>query len=105
MGAQGKAFTFVARDQGELLTRIENLINMVIPLATIEGFEPNPTRRTGPSTGLVNCRPGRPNRSSAASTAVRLGKRDEHCRARYPAAAPADHRKQDPINRRHKRRR
>src|SRR3954451_17883995 len=43
MGAQGKAFTFVHRDQGDQLTRIENLINMVIPLATIEGFEPNPT--------------------------------------------------------------
>jgi ATP-dependent RNA helicase DeaD len=43
MGAKGKAFTFVQRDQGEELTRIESLINMVIPLATVEGFEPSPT--------------------------------------------------------------
>ncbi|MGH7177271.1 MAG: DEAD/DEAH box helicase, partial [Tepidisphaeraceae bacterium] len=42
MGARGKAFTFVGRDQGEQLTKIENLINMVVPLATIEGFEPRP---------------------------------------------------------------
>ena len=43
MGAAGKAFTFVGRDQGDLLTKIENLINMVIPQATVEGFEPSPT--------------------------------------------------------------
>jgi ATP-dependent RNA helicase DeaD len=43
MGAGGKAFTFVTRDQGEELTRVENLINMVLPLATVEGFEPRPT--------------------------------------------------------------
>jgi ATP-dependent RNA helicase DeaD len=42
MGAGGKAFTFVTPEQGEELTRIENLINMVIPVATIEGFEPTP---------------------------------------------------------------
>jgi ATP-dependent RNA helicase DeaD len=42
MGAAGKAFTLVARDQGDELTRIENLINMMIPQATLEGFEPTP---------------------------------------------------------------
>ena len=42
MGAKGRAFTFVGRDQGDELTKIENLINMVVPLATVEGFEPNP---------------------------------------------------------------
>jgi ATP-dependent RNA helicase DeaD len=42
MGAGGKAFTFVARDQGDELTKVESLINMVVPQATIEGFEPNP---------------------------------------------------------------
>ena len=42
MGAAGKAFTFVTREEGEELTRIESLINMVIPQATIEGFEPSP---------------------------------------------------------------
>lgn len=42
MGAAGKAFTFVSRDQGEQLTKVESLINMVIPPATLEGFEPSP---------------------------------------------------------------
>jgi superfamily II DNA/RNA helicase len=42
MGKGGKAFTFVQRDQGDELTKVENLINMVVPLATIEGFEPSP---------------------------------------------------------------
>jgi ATP-dependent RNA helicase DeaD len=42
MGAQGKAFTFISKDQGDELTKIENLINMVVPQATVEGFEPSP---------------------------------------------------------------
>jgi ATP-dependent RNA helicase DeaD len=42
MGAHGKAFTFVTKDQGDELTRVESLINMVIPQATVEGFEPRP---------------------------------------------------------------
>lgn len=42
MGAQGKAFTLVSRDQGELLTKVENLINMLIPVLKLEGFEPTP---------------------------------------------------------------
>src|SRR3954468_18298741 len=42
MGAKGKAFMLVQRDQGEALTKVENLINMVIPQATLEGWEPRP---------------------------------------------------------------
>lgn len=42
MGAAGKAFTLVSRDQGDELTKVESLINMVIPQAKLEGFEPNP---------------------------------------------------------------
>jgi superfamily II DNA/RNA helicase len=42
MGAKGKAFTFVTRQQGEELTRVEELINMIIPQATVEGFAPRP---------------------------------------------------------------
>jgi ATP-dependent RNA helicase DeaD len=42
MGAAGKAFTFVSRDQGDELTKVEGLINMVIAKATLEGWEPNP---------------------------------------------------------------
>src|SRR5258706_2529308 len=43
MGAAGKAFTFVSRDQGEQLTKVEELINMLILPATLEGFEQRPT--------------------------------------------------------------
>jgi ATP-dependent RNA helicase DeaD len=43
MGATGKAFTFITPQQGDELTRIESLINMVVPQATIEGFEARPT--------------------------------------------------------------
>src|SRR5687768_10514845 len=38
MGAQGKAFTFVQKDQGEQLTKVEHLINMEIKQGTLEGF-------------------------------------------------------------------
>jgi len=43
MGQRGKAFLFVMPDQGDELTKIETLINMVIPQAKLEGFEPRPT--------------------------------------------------------------
>ena len=45
MGASGKAYTFVTRDQGEMLTKVENLINMQIPQLQLEGFEPSPPPR------------------------------------------------------------
>jgi ATP-dependent RNA helicase DeaD len=43
MGQRGKAFLFVMPDQGDELTKIEALINMVIPQAKLEGFEARPT--------------------------------------------------------------
>ncbi|MCY2954302.1 MAG: DEAD/DEAH box helicase [Planctomycetota bacterium] len=43
MGAAGKAYTFVTREQGEELTKVEELINMIIPQAMVEGFEARPT--------------------------------------------------------------
>jgi ATP-dependent RNA helicase DeaD len=43
MGAKGKAFTLVTPQQGDELTKVESLINLVIPLATLEGFAPSPT--------------------------------------------------------------
>jgi ATP-dependent RNA helicase DeaD len=43
MGAKGKAYTFVTREQGGELTKVENLINMIVPCRTLEGFEPRPT--------------------------------------------------------------
>ncbi len=43
MGAAGKAFTLVTKEQGDELTKVENLINMVVPPFTVEGWEPRPT--------------------------------------------------------------
>jgi len=43
MGKGGKAFTFVGRDQGDELTKVESLINMVIPNAVVEGWVARPT--------------------------------------------------------------
>jgi hypothetical protein len=53
MGARGKAFTFVQKDQGDELTKIENLINMVIPLAQVEGFVARP-----PPADWTDTKPG-----------------------------------------------
>ena len=41
-GRTGVAWTFVSPDQGELLTKVETLINMEIPVLKLEGFEPTP---------------------------------------------------------------
>ena len=44
MGAKGRAFTFVTREQGYELTRVENLINMEIEQMKVPGFEPRESR-------------------------------------------------------------
>lgn len=54
MGATGKAFTFVAPGEGHELTRIESLINMVIPQAKLQGFDSSP-----PPGDWTDQRPGR----------------------------------------------
>jgi ATP-dependent RNA helicase DeaD len=121
MGAQGKAFTFVQKDQGEELTRIENLINMVLQQATLEGFEPNPTprdweeRRPGgagfePATAPkpVLSRFERPYASSGASTAVATPAAGDSPIPSAQAPVPLPRRtigSKIPITRRHKRRR
>lgn len=55
MGKGGKAFTFITHEQGDELTRIENMINMVIPELTLEGFihRPPPEHRDGPVVPVV----------------------------------------------------
>ena len=53
MGAAGRAFTFVTKEQGDELDKVESLINMVIPQGNVEGFEPTPP----PSDWTVN-KPG-----------------------------------------------
>jgi len=100
MGAQGKAFTFVQRDQGDELTKVENLINMVVPQATIEGFEARPTPADWTETKPVSDAPPpkpivsrfeRPFASSGTAAPVALPPRTLGSKI--------------PINRRHKRRR
>jgi ATP-dependent RNA helicase DeaD len=99
MGAAGKAFTFVQNDQGDQLTRVEELINMVIPQATVETFEPSPPPADwtdakpqfgGPSAPPPTSRFARP---YAASGTVTL------------PAPPRTIGSKIPIVRRHKRRR
>lgn len=103
MGAAGKAFTFISREQGEELTRIENLINMVIQQAQLEGFVPRPTPAdwtetppgeapAGPPKPVVS-RFDRPYAAggAAATTPISLPPRTLGSKI--------------PINRRHKRRR
>ena len=105
MGAEGKAYTFVGRDQGDELSKVENLINMVVPLGTLEGFEASPTPadwedRSGfappsePSKPMVN-RFDRP--YGATTTAVE----GEPVKVLPPRTIGS----KIPINRRHKRRR
>ncbi len=106
MGAQGKAFTFVGRDQGEELTKVENLINMVVPLATIEGFEPSPT-----PSDWTDAKPGAFQPSSAPKPIVNRFERpfsSSGPSSTAPVAIPLPPRtlgSKIPINRRHKRRR
>jgi ATP-dependent RNA helicase DeaD len=101
MGAQGKAFTFVQRDQGDELTKVENLINMVVQQATIDGFEarPTPSDWTDSKPFAEASTPGKPiisrfERPFAASGA-----------AAPVALPPRTLGSKIPINRRHKRRR
>ncbi len=105
MGAEGKAYTFVGRDQGDELSKVENLINMVVPLGTLEGFEASPTPadwedRSGfappsePSKPMVN----RFDRPYGATTMAVEG---EPVKVLPPRTIGS----KIPINRRHKRRR
>ncbi len=91
MGAAGKAFTFVQRDQGDALTRIESLINMIIKPAKIEGFEPSPPPRDWED------------RSPSTATPPTPEPAEDH-----PPATPLPRRtlgSKIPITRRHRRRR
>ncbi|MFT3789179.1 MAG: DEAD/DEAH box helicase [Tepidisphaeraceae bacterium] len=74
MGAEGKAFTFISREQGELLDKVEGLINMIVEQDKIEGFVPRPPREE--SGGAKPVYPGQvmkpatpPGQAPAASSA------------------------------------
>jgi ATP-dependent RNA helicase DeaD len=109
MGAAGKAFTFVARDQGDELTKVESLINMVIPLATLEGYEPSPPPadwtefKPGPSSEPLKPVPSRFERPYSPSGTA--GGSDATGTVAPVTLPPRTIGSKIPINRRHKRRR
>jgi ATP-dependent RNA helicase DeaD len=118
MGAAGKAFTFVSNDQGDELTRVEGLINMVIPQATVEGFEARPTPSDwtdGPPGAAVLAGPSKPVQSrferpwgaaAVANAAAATAAGAEGSAAPAPIALPPRTiGSKIPINRRHRRRR
>jgi ATP-dependent RNA helicase DeaD len=72
MGANGKAYTFVTKEQGDELTRIENTINMVIPVETVEGFVPRPPPEKAPMFP-PNPNPPAEKPSEPAKNSMRLG--------------------------------
>jgi ATP-dependent RNA helicase DeaD len=114
MGAAGRAFTFVTSEQGEELTKVEGLINMIIPQAKIEGFTPSPppldwtdakpgafTPSSEPAKPIVNRFERAYGSSSSSSAATSEG-------GAAPVTLQAPPRtlgSKIPVNRRHKRRR
>ena len=73
MGAKGKAYTFVTREQGMELTRVESLINMIVPQATLEGFVNRPPpNESRDFTGSAEQRPVDFDRPAAPSPTVEL---------------------------------
>lgn len=116
MGRAGKAFTFVAKDQGDELTKVESLINMVIPCATLEGFVANPPpadwtdakpgafQPSGPAKPIVSRFERAYGASSSSSSSSTSNSSDANAPAPV-ALPPRTIGSKIPINRRHKRRR
>lgn len=102
MGKEGKAFTFVSRDQGELLTKVESLINMIIPQTTVEGFTPNPQ-----PGNWTESKPGQggptPGPSTQTPTSEQKDPAADH--PQVPLPPPRSLGARIPITRRHRRRR
>jgi len=112
MGALGKAFTFVMPDQGDELTKIENLINMQVPQALVEGFEarPTPADWTEGKPGAGPVIPSKPivnrfERPYGATTAPNSTTSTDGPAPITLQAPPRTIGSKIPINRRHKRRR
>jgi ATP-dependent RNA helicase DeaD len=102
MGAKGKAFTFVTRQQGEELTRVEELINMIVPQAKVEGYEARPVPSDWAEHGPHERRPPEPQQQTAAPIASKHPP-DEQPVTLKPR--PLTIGSKIPISRRHKRRR
>jgi len=104
MGAAGKAFMFVTREQGDELTKIENLINMVIPQATLEGWEPRPTPSdwTEGPPGAMQMSPSKPIVNRFERPMVASSSPEGTAPVTIP---PRNIGSKIPINRRHKRKR
>jgi superfamily II DNA/RNA helicase len=110
MGAKGRAFTFVTRDQGEELNKVESLINMIMPQATIEGFTPSPPpadwTENKPGAYVASGEPAKPivNRFERAYGSQQ-NSADGGTAPVTLQAPPRTLGSKIPINRRHKRRR
>jgi ATP-dependent RNA helicase RhlE len=89
MGAAGKAFTIVMPGQGDELSRVESLINMVITPAQVEGFDPRPMPGDWKGDGLQPSAPA----PATKTPAVTLPKRSLTIGSKIP------------LSRRHRRRR
>ncbi|HEY7116449.1 MAG TPA: DEAD/DEAH box helicase [Tepidisphaeraceae bacterium] len=100
MGASGKAFTFVSRDQGELLTKVESLINMIIPQTTVENFNPNPQ-----PSDWTDAKPGGPGGAPAGVGAGAASADPAAAHPSVPLPPPRSLGARIPITRRHRRRR
>ena len=100
MGAPGKAFTFVSRDQGELLTKVESLINMIIPQAILENFTPNPQPHD-----WTEAKPGFGGPTPGPSTQKPSGNPDILTHPAVPLPPPRSMGARTPITRRHRRKR
>jgi ATP-dependent RNA helicase DeaD len=100
MGKEGKAFTFVSRDQGELLTKVESLINMIIPQATLENFKPSP--QPGDWT---DAKPGFGGPTPGPSTQTPTSEQKLADHPQVPLPPPRSLGARIPITRRHRRRR
>ena len=123
MGAKGKAFTFVTKEQGEELTKVESLINMIVPQAQLDGFTPTPPpddwtdakpgMRPGEGAGPAGSKPivsrfERAYGSAGNAQPSVTGPTAEETSVSSASTAPAPRRtlgSKIPINRRHKRRR
>jgi len=105
MGAAGKAYTFVTREQGDELTKVESLINMVIQPAQIEGFTPNPPPADWTEERPAADQPGQPVQSRFERTYSPSGGSPTTPQAVTLPARPLTLGSKIPITRRHKRRR